>query len=81
MGSISGQHLTNAQSQSLKKCNKSIFSTYRVSFNDGFEISASLIRSVGEEVWAGLVPVASAAIEEAVSGNGGGDMAAAAAAH
>ena len=54
---------------SLKKCNKSIFSTYRVSLNDGFEISASLIRSVGEEVWAGLVPVASAAIDEAVSGN------------
>jgi len=52
----------------------------KVSFNDGFEISASLIRSVGEEVWAGLVPVASAAIDEAVRGNGGGDVAAAAAA-
>ena len=55
---------------SLKKCNRSIFSTFRISVNDGFEISASLIRSVGEEVWAGLVPVALAAIDEAVSGNG-----------
>ena len=50
----------------LKKSHSPLFSFFRKSFNDGFQISASLIRSVGEEVWEGLLPVASAAIKEAM---------------